>query len=366
MFLISIQYLRAIAAAGVVLHHLRGYLTGGPESAVAYGAHGVDLFFVISGFLMWVVASGSRPTPGVFFLKRLARIAPLYWVLTCLAAAASVTSPHFSVQHFLASIFFFPMEDPEWGMIAPILVVGWTLNYEIAFYVLFAFSLALNAAYRFWTICSVIVFLFIIGLLIKPSDAGFIEFYTGTIIIEFVFGLLLGRAFLLVKEHPYLRSRVAFFSAVTAICLGIFLSVLWHDHSAIRGLAWGAPAALIFMGALMLEPWLSKRPIRLLSSLGDASYSTYLTHSITIKGLVVFTPFLANGAANLSAYGEKIGIGWPVTISNLAIASVFLVACHCVGVIVFYFVESPLSRRAADAVKNIPPRFAKIKQALTI
>jgi exopolysaccharide production protein ExoZ len=113
------------------------------------GAAGVDLFFIISGFII-VYASeplfGKPAGPQVFFLRRLIRIAPLYWTVTAffivlfLASpngfAATIAASNTSIGAIIASFMFLPFARPD-GTMFPLHSVGWTLNYEVFFYVIF-------------------------------------------------------------------------------------------------------------------------------------------------------------------------------------------------------------------------------------
>ena len=152
--IISIQILRALAALLVVFHHARyqirdfeAFFYGGIWQS---GQAGVDIFFVISGFIMWVTTHDRRTTPLQFLTNRIVRIVPLYWLLTLTVAAACLIAPSLfrgvvlAPEHVVKSLFFIPDFYP--GMpthIWPLLLPGWTLNYEMIFYVVFAVALLL-------------------------------------------------------------------------------------------------------------------------------------------------------------------------------------------------------------------------------
>lgn len=142
--LYSIQHLRACAALLVLFAHAFSYQIGVDNPIiVAAGRLGVILFFGISGFIM-VYISGGGSFPALDFLKRRAiRIVPLYWIFTSLAALLAALAPslfqttQFTWPHYLQSLFFIVHEAPERGGVSPILSLGWTLNYEIYFYIVF-------------------------------------------------------------------------------------------------------------------------------------------------------------------------------------------------------------------------------------
>ena len=129
--LTSVQGLRAFAALGVLMFHACQW--SGLDFAV--GAAGVDLFFLISGFVLWLSAERARPTPAAFLAARAVRVAPLYWFWTLLAAALAWRWPkmlpvvHLNLRHAILSLAFVPHLDP-WGGPFPLLPSGWTLTYE--------------------------------------------------------------------------------------------------------------------------------------------------------------------------------------------------------------------------------------------
>ena len=147
--LLSIQYLRAVAALMVVFHHIinaKPWLFNPLENYPSL-ATGVDIFFVISGFIMYVAARNEAPLE--FLKKRIIRIVPLYWVAT-LAFVIVKTKLHiFSLTpedwlHIAKSLAFIPHHDPtNPGKIWPYLIQGWTLNYEMFFYLIFLFYVCL-------------------------------------------------------------------------------------------------------------------------------------------------------------------------------------------------------------------------------
>ncbi|MDB5937705.1 MAG: acyltransferase, partial [Polaromonas sp.] len=152
---IGVQILRFVAAMLVVVMHITEAISvritgAGPDHYWSAGAIGVDIFFVISGFVM--AMSTARLPAGnqtnwqaawIFMKRRLLRIAPLYWFYTLLKAALVLILPSLALrssidmQHLLASMLFIPALSP-WGLVQPTLPVGWTLNFEMLFYVVFA------------------------------------------------------------------------------------------------------------------------------------------------------------------------------------------------------------------------------------
>ena len=137
----SIQILRAVAALGVLVHHTAHEVAAKTGVTVPFGefvvgAGGVDLFFVISGFVMVYASERLFAQPGasrVFFLRRLARIVPLYWAVTAIlvgyvyVAHRIFPPPFITTEGVIASFLFIPWPLPN-GMMAPVHALGWTLE----------------------------------------------------------------------------------------------------------------------------------------------------------------------------------------------------------------------------------------------
>src|SRR5262249_27989563 len=153
-------------ALGVVYFHTTS--DAGLDLPVNVGGHGVDVFFAISGFIIAYI--GAR-APDRFLLRRLIRIVPFYWAATLVVFGAAALSPQIlrstraDVVQLLCSLFFIPRETSYAGMF-PTLVLGWSLNYEMYFYVVFALALAV-APRRAPLVCSLVIVA--IALLIDAS-----------------------------------------------------------------------------------------------------------------------------------------------------------------------------------------------------
>ena len=268
--LFSIQYLRAIAAIAVVLFHAAKMTHHSFEA----GAAGVDVFFVISGFLMWTIGRRYEGAPLTFLGKRAGRIVPLYWLLTfALAALAVLVPPPFhgygpkpSVAHFFASLFFIPEQHD-----APIIVAGWTLNFEVFFYLVFGLSLVLAARVRLLALTVALGTLVVAGRWLHPASP-LAALFTSPLLLEFLAGVWLGKAW--TDEI-----RLPVWAATAAVLLGAFaiqeVPRLGIYPEPVRAFVWGPAALMIVAGALSLEPVFRSRTLKFL---GDASYSIYLVH----------------------------------------------------------------------------------------
>lgn len=323
----SLQYLRATASLMVVVFHLGaplerlGLQAPWPQS----GASGVDIFFVLSGFLMLTTTYGRDGYTASFYYKRLVRIAPLYWIVTTASLALLLLAPQLvksgraETWHIIASYLFLPARHPVLGSVEPLVVPGWTLNYEMFFYLLWGIVLQLPQALRVPAICALLAALGLVGLIL-PHESAFVAFYTSTIMLEFCFGLLLGLWFL---KGPAISRAWGYVFIVAG-----FVSLLTQGDVSpeLRVIRWGIPAALVVGGALVLEKARPVRRIAPLALLGDASYSLYLVH-----GMV------------LSAVGQvflRVPLAPPV--SYLACGIVGVGAAIVAGLLVHLWIEKPL------------------------
>jgi len=275
----SIQYLRAFAALLVVVHHVRMPHPGlyNPMQHLLVGQAGVDLFFVISGFIMYSAARHERPA--VFLKRRIVRVVPMYWLATVLFAAArtiehSGTVNGALVSEVVQSLLFIPHFSTEFPEhVWPYLVPGWTLNLEMFFYAIFAIGLLVRRPLP--VVVGVMVSLVIVGAVFRPHDAIWAT-YTKPLLIEFVGGVLIAR--LTLRE---LSGRWA-----VLLPIGGLLIAASAFFSVYRLFAWGVPGMMMVLGAVVLEKHGRLPRLRWLSYLGDASYSIYLFQFFAIAPIL--------------------------------------------------------------------------------
>lgn len=264
----SIQVLRAIAACAVVVLHAYPEAHA-PIGNAGYGAAGVDLFFVISGFIMANVSQGR--TAREFLGDRLWRIYPLWWV--------AVLPWLFMVPRggtfILSSLSLWPIYPG--GYYVPVLKVGWTLSFELLFYLGMTLAIATRAVVPLAAYA-----LLLLGALTTSSPL--LHFVGNPMALEFLMGVI-------VAKLPR-RRRIALLIPVGLISIvlagpgvGDVESSLGPSWAVWRALQWGAPAALIVWGALSLELPFRHRCFDLPVALGDASYSIYLFHPMVAYGL---------------------------------------------------------------------------------
>ncbi len=293
----TLQALRAVAALVVVIFHAIGAMQmhGDPAAPLPFvfnGGFGVDIFFVISGFVMAVTIDRLPETPGaagLFLHRRLERIVPPYWIVTGLLAALLLLAPgifqtlRFDGGHLLRSLLFLP--QPE----LPLLQIGWSLNFEIYFYLLLALMLAMAPRRNLAAYVTVLLVAPVLLLPVSGLTAPAALFLGSPLMLEFLSGLWLGKALMRGATAP---------AAVGFIAIGLAVAgFAWSQGSAPAGfgrlLWWGAPAFLLVSGGVLLE---GKLPIpRLLLALGDSSYSLYLTHTFVVIGAAALLKSLGGG-----------------------------------------------------------------------
>jgi exopolysaccharide production protein ExoZ len=166
-----------------------------------------------------------------------------------------------------------PAVHPTYGSIAPVYTLGWTLNYEMFFYLVFGLSLVLaRPALRLGLFAGLFVLLALAGWMTGPRGA-ILSTYTNPILLEFLAGVALAAL------GPWLmRSAVSLGLAALLVAAAWLVFVVLSEAPPGRLVAFGMPAAVIVAGALMLEPIARLRTSRIALLLGDASYSIYLAH----------------------------------------------------------------------------------------
>jgi len=320
----NIELLRFIAALAVVYFHAVGTLRAGgfseigPNPLTELGAAGVDVFFVISGFVIFLSLTRKNRTPIEFARDRLIRLVPAYWILTVsqIVVLASVailrgTEVPFDFSWTIQSLFF--LSQPV-GNSVPIISQGWSLEIEMLFYLLVAVGLVIKN--------SVANILFPAVALVSLVGFGLLA----DLALEFIFGGLLG----------YLYTRIKFPApvAIGAGVIGIILfvaPVILGAGDAPRWVTWGIPSILVVFSAINLPQleW------KILPTLGAASYPVYLLHMIVIN---IVSPII-------SIFG-----------SSTAMFFFALVAClilsQALGIFFDKLIDKPISRFLKARIKK--------------
>lgn len=275
----SIQYLRALAALAVVCFHAAKKF----DVNMAFGAAGVDIFFVISGFIMWVITQNSPQTPLTFLKRRIERLAPMYWIVTSIMIVGGILGlfPNMvlTAQHTFYSLFFIPHISPSNGEPYPILAQGWTLNYEMFFYAFFAaFLLVKNANMRLCLISLTFAALVIIGIIFEPQNI-ILKSFTRPIILEFICGMIIGQLWLKGIILPKFLAAISIIAALTGYVSLHITGIGYYDVYT------GTLAVLLVLGFLGFENIMAKKPQKPILYIADWSYSIYLTHTLVISVL---------------------------------------------------------------------------------
>ena len=311
--IMNLQLLRAFAALNVVVLHTigtadsYGYETNLISYLEGWGANGVDIFFVISGFVMLYTQLDNKKTVKDFLILRAIRIIPIYWLLTFTIITIYIVFPSafremvVSTEWALASLGF--MATAILGKF-PIVYLGWTLELEMLFYLVFGLSLW----FRSWAVTLSVTSLALIGIAFAVSNF---------ILLEFLAGLLIA---LLFKRNGFNS-----FGKVSLVLGGLLLSLSISEEVRelveSRVILWGLPSIFIVYGAVA-APQINSKLGKLL---GDASYSIYLIQMLSIP---IF-------------YKLLVVLG--IESSNDFLALACLIATTIAGTVMHLFIEKPMT-----------------------
>ncbi|CAJ0792488.1 hypothetical protein LMG19083_02299 [Ralstonia psammae] len=354
--LLGIQALRGFAALYVVVFHSGLALAHADIPALAWltthvikrGHVGVDVFFVISGFIIaWVAILGPRgPEPaGEFLVKRAFRLAPPYWLMSVLH---STWLNPVSAGVLLTSLAFVPqanVDAPYFGY--PALYVGWSLNYEVFFYALCAVGLALFGRRALALVALALFTMTIIvpfwhsGVVQRSPEALYVwatplqAMAASPLVLEFLLGA--GLAWLYAAHRH--RLTPAFARVLMAVGVATFVMSVVGPVPKFDLLARGLPAGALLIGMVAMEHCGELRVPRTGVWLGELSYALYLVHPSVIE-------------ATHRLVG-RLAPEWICT--QLMLFSVNLALTLVLAVMLHRYVERPsiaLGRRAVDWMRN--------------
>jgi exopolysaccharide production protein ExoZ len=333
--LFVIQSMRGIAALLVVLFHLDEQSQVYLGRAFAYGLFGmgksgVDFFFLLSGFIICHIHYddfGYRSRFRSYVIKRFVRVYPLYVTLTLIALAFYLAgfghTSKLSAQMIARSFLLLPQPAHTY----PIINVAWTLTYEVFFYAVFAFGIVAGRKPLIVVAGAVLLGSFAnVAFTLPFAGITWIDFIFSKFNLEFAGGCII--AYLVGKEA--LRASQA--AAALAIGLGgLILSwvLFYRSGSENPSIFFGVPYALIVLGAAALDVKRSVHVPRMLTRLGDATYSIYLTHFILLIGLLTVSKRLALVSV----------VGYPAVITSMLITTLLT------GYFVYVVLEKPLLAR---------------------
>ena len=326
----SIQILRAVAASTVVYLH-----TFTPPS---FGLFGVDLFFVISGFVMCLLIDHKKPSVGRFLVDRAIRIVPLYWAVTTGVLLVAWMAPSVmgttvaSVPNYIKSLLFIP-HFREDGQLFPLLMPGWSLNYEMFYYALIGAALFFDRGRYKLLLCAALIVVYLCSnkLFMDPASAAQL-FLHQTLWLEFILGVVCYQ----IHQLPAIQ-RVPKWLAGGAIVLS-YLAMVAFERKGDRLFNAGIPSFLMLLCGLQLEGLLRRLEASVLQfivHIGDASYATYLSHMFVI------------------GFVERIVFA-RLHIEKTTWTALFTLACClAAGSLIYRLVDKPLMRLAKDLARRV-------------
>lgn len=361
--IVGLQALRAFAAVAVVLHHaLRASTIKAPADMalvpsvlpawlIEAGAGGVDVFFILSGFLMVYISGsyvqGRRPVSH-FLQQRVLRVWPMYVLVTLYALKPALLQwwatgeRGFNLSAERLGGFLLLPSFNEHHLIQPIVGVGWTLSYEALFYLCFAAAILVARDHLFAALCAIVAAAFGVGLLM-PEASAWHGFLADPITLEFLFGAAIAR-FVTWRQQP--RPGSLLLVGAGLLLFGLFAHMeLVSTHW--RPISFGLAAALLFVGVLRLEGQVTWP--RWVVMLGNASYSIYLVHVLVIYQLM--------------PYAERAVRKHQLTLSADLLALMLTAGGVGVGVACYFLLEKPITtwlmrkpRSNGPAVLPVPLR----------
>ena len=286
----NLQVLRAFAAVSVALYHTFYILPG----MQIFGSFGVDVFFVISGYIM---ARILHKSPDFFLRRRIIRIVPPYWLFTFLIYVVALVAPQLlhttraTSMELVKSLFFIPYAKPLPGggkLIQPLLGVGWTLSFEMLFYLSLAVGLAISRKKAVWIGVGIVLAALMTSFAFAArSDIA--QFFAHSNMLEFIFGVL---AYYVCREIHAASARRMRIPAL-GLCIASVLALICFQgllpasflSTAPNALLLGIPSFILIVSATILSIAGWDTNVAPLILIGDASYMLYLVHFFCIYGI---------------------------------------------------------------------------------
>ncbi len=339
-----LQSMRALAALIVVCDHAflqYQYMEKLDAWSPIDGAFGVDIFFVISGFIIYYISRDHFSRHGAswtFFIRRCIRIVPLYWAVTTIVFVHVHDLWGLTGENLARSLLFIPYDSHD-GRFRPIVGRGWSLNYEMLFYVITSAGLFFSRRLGVTAIFAVILSLIAIGSLQLDMPAPLVA-WTRPVMIEFLAGMSLAMLYLAAPRRWSPRYPLA--------CIAVLLTLegayhIWRPSGiapplGFRPVQWLFALAVVGLAVFgQVETGIHRAlATRWLAFLGDCSYSIYLVH-----GLVLYP------AAKLWL---KSGMPEGAWVFSFALAVVGTAA----GILSYLIVERPLLRWCNSAIRFGP------------
>ncbi|MBF9771765.1 acyltransferase family protein [Enterobacter asburiae] len=342
--ILNIQYLRFAAAFVVIFAHANLLMYGIPTKLTSLGAIGVDVFFVISGFIMPYILFGGlynkvstiKLQPGIFFLHRIIRIWPAYFIVTLLFIAISIAAANGFIKNQTTDFIFY-FNDYRYkidyivksllflnDIRGPILTAGWTLQFEFIFYSLISLSILFGARKFHHIFLSCIAFVIICNVANLYFESLILKQLSRPILIEFIFGMAI---YYIYSCGIIFEKRIATMVCVLFIPATFFSPFDLQVSSELsRIITWGIISSLLVFSFLSLERY--TKNLKSLHFAGNASYSIYLTHGV-LAPIIMFV-IVSNDLLNV--------------ISLPTYLFMYTAICISVGFIFYTYIEKPITK----------------------
>jgi exopolysaccharide production protein ExoZ len=334
----GLQILRAVAVLLVAWLHAGQSLVGWRVIELPhFVAFGIDIFFVISGFIMSSILLHTRQAPGIsaswgFLKRRLIRIFPIYWLFAILTSIRLLHGHGLFLQNYFPSFLLLPGLYPRYPLVV---AFSWTMVFEMFFYYALAAILLVTVKRAVPVSIALFGVAVVLGAAIGVQHPVWV-ILSGPLLLEFIFGAVSALAFLRFGQ----RRRLG----IIVLLLGVAFSFYMRSHPQQGGaagigmvlssvgamrhvLTWGLAAALIVSGVIFWSPRIKSLPGRLAVILGKTSYSAYLASALLIEFTGRF----------LIKWGGNASVGKEVLFQIVIVAAVFVG-----GWISYQFVEGPM------------------------
>lgn len=336
--IVSLQALRFVAAAMVVAFHASCWAMFGAavecpvDRGWGVGGAGVDIFFVISGFVITFTGplATPRPTGARFFWRRWSRVAPMFFLLSAPFIAIAAATGGLNWPQTAATFLFWPAAGPI--LVQPYLHAGWTLGFEMLFYT--AMSLALVGGRLARNLAILAAALAAAAVASRLVDWNGLRVLANPIFVEFAAGAGLAMLWPRLRTAPVALGWAMIALAIALLAAGAVIGVgdvswqttLENTNAWARVAVFGAPGALLVAGACICDRVLKGPAVAAVAWLGDASYSLYLSQAFSVPAASLLW-FQVFGRSHLALTG----------IASFAIAV-------AAGAAVYKWIERPIQK----------------------
>ncbi|MBK5145415.1 acyltransferase [Budviciaceae bacterium BWR-B9] len=354
----SIQALRGVAVLLVIAFHFRVYLNGVytqkdlGDILFSMGEIGVDIFFVISGFIItYSTMDKEKSSPIEFAIKRFFRLYPVFFIVLSVMIYFDFSNIYTTSQ-IIKSYLLIPNDynftGPWYGY--NIIIPAWTLTYEIWFYMIFCISLCISHKYRtiissllLVGICSLSQFYFRGFIQIEPiikdafsySVLSNFVFISNPIVYDFIYGMIIAEIFTKAKDG-FVKNvfSVSFISSVMLVSIAIIISGYNSGPGAEK---WGLYSFMLVCSIALMSRVIEIYNGRFLIFIGEISYSLYINHMV-IYGISYI-------------YFKKFDI----SISGFSMFFILILLTICVSIITYLLIEKPsvmVGRKLITFIRN--------------